>query len=363
MKIIHFHPDTCMALKFVAPLMDAELGAGHQTELVSSKRWLGKENVIIPFDLSVSNLLGLPLVLLRIRSHLKRHRPDVVFSHNTKSSLLPLLGAWLVGVHKRVYFNHGVPFVGYHGIYRWALRLMERCNVGLATHVLTVSSDMQELLKDINPRFRPQVIKHGSACGIDLSPVVCERFSRTDWRQTHGLREEDLVVLFAGRPEKRKGFEIVLRIWVDYFYDKQIKLVLCGPVSNDVLKYLDSIPSNVICLGFVDNLAEVLAGCDLLILPSLHEGLSYVCIEAQVAGTLVIANNIIGMRCLIEDGITGFLVENNNIMQYVEIILKIHKKITSTEAIRRQAKENVARFSREHFIPAYLSFLSGLLRE
>ena len=360
MRIIHFHPDARMAMKFVLPLMDAERREGVQSELVSSARRTEIECTIIPFDLSVSNLLGLPFALWRICKYLKALKPDAVFCHNTKSSLLPLIGAWWAGVHVRVYFNHGVPYISYHGILRILLRNLEYCNTALATHVVTVSSYMRVLLMDVNSRINAQIIENGSASGIDLYTFSPERYSRTIWRQSHGLQEKDLVVVFVGRPEKRKGFELVLRLWTEYLHDKNFKLLLCGPRPDDVLKYLSSIPSNIICLGFVDNVPEVLSGSDLMILPSLHEGLSYACLEAQAAGVVIVANDIPGIRCVVENEITGFLVPDNDLVKYTEIIQKIEKNRAYIETIQLKARESVGRFSRKIFIPAYISFLNGL---
>ena len=195
MRIIHFHPDARMAMIFIAPLIDAERRAGMQSELVfSSVQNSGIEGTSIPFDLSGPNLLGLPLTLWRIWRYLKRRRPDVMFSHNTKSSLIPLLGAWLAGVHVRVYFNHGVPYVGYQGILRVMLRALEQCNSALATHVVTVSEDMKMLLQEVSPRITPQIIHNGSASGIDLHKFSSECYSRTGWRQALGLLENDLML-------------------------------------------------------------------------------------------------------------------------------------------------------------------------
>jgi N,N'-diacetylbacillosaminyl-diphospho-undecaprenol alpha-1,3-N-acetylgalactosaminyltransferase len=361
MRIIHFHPDGRMAMKFIAPLMQAERKQGMQSELVSSVNRSGYEGTTIPFDLSAPNLIGLPLTLWKIFRYLKRQRPDVMFSHNTKSSFIPLLGAWLAGVRLRIYFNHGVPYVAYQGILRVMLLALERWNIALSTHVLTVSPDMQKLLQDVSPKSKVQIIQNGSASGIDLHIFSPERYSRTGWRQTHGLLEEDLVVVYMGRPEIRKGFELVLHLWKEHFHDCNIKLLLCGPGPDDVLRYLDVLPSNVIPLGFVDNVPEVLFGSDLMILPSLHEGLSYACMEAQAAGTVVIANDISGIRCLIEHGTTGFLVANNEPMQYVKVINELLGNKSLSAPIQRQARLSVQKYSQEAFIPAYLYFLKGLL--
>jgi len=154
-----------------------------------------------------------------------------------------------------------------------------------------------------------------------------------------------------------------LRLWRDHFHVGNIKLLLCGPGPDDVLRYLSALPSNIIPLGFVHNVPEVLSSSDLMILPSLHEGLSYACLEAQAVGTVVVANDIAGMRSIVENGKTGFLVFNNDPVQYVKIIREIFNNRSLLAPIQRQAKLSILNYSREAFIPAYLLFLQALLVE
>jgi len=363
MKIVHFHTDGRMATKFVGPLIAAERDAGHVTELVTSVSRQQQDGMVIPFDLSAANLLLLPLALWRVWSLLKRVRPDAVISHNTKSSPLPLWGAWLAGVRVRVYFNHGVPYVGYRGTLRWILRMFERLNCGLATHVVTVSAKMRELLQDVVPAVEPTVIHSGSASGIDLDLYASHDFSAPEWRLTLGLAATDFLVVYVGRPERRKGFDLVLRLWADHLQEPSFKLILCGPDREDVLKYLPSLPSNMLCLGFVNNVPDILRSADVLVLPSLHEGLSYACMEAQASGAVVVGNNVSGISCLIEDGVSGFLVHGNLPDKYVEIIRALEANRSILAKVREHARINVARFSRQLFLPAYLTLLHSFMSE
>lgn len=363
MKTLHFHPDGRMAAKFVDPLVDAERKVGITSKLITSIRSSNTSDRTIAYDISPRNLPLLPASFFWICGLVIKYRPDILISHNTKSSILPLFAGWLLRVKSRVYFNHGVPYVGYQGMLRLILRLFERMNCFLATDVVTISDDMVHLLKDVSVSISPKIINNGSACGLDLrvySPAV---YKDSTWRLANNIKETDLVVVFVGRPQRRKGFELALRIWAENFKDPHFKLVLCGPDELDVLRYLPEVPDNVLCKGFVDNIPEVLSVSDILLLPSLHEGLSYACMEAQACGSVVVANKIDGVRSIVQDGVTGYLVENNSAAAYVRIINKIGGNRSAITAIKENAKISVKKYAREDFMPCYLDYISGLIKD
>ena len=362
MKVLHFHPDGRMASRFIDPLVTAERVHGIESTLITSIGRSGTSDGQVSYDLSLRNLLGLPLTLLRICWIIGERRPDIVISHNTKSSLLPLLSAWLMGVKDRVYFNHGVPYVGYTGVLRWLLCSLEHLNCIFATRVLTVSPDMAAPLSAVRKQARPTIILRGSACGIDLRDYNPELFKKSAWRQNNHISTNDTVIVFVGRPERRKGFEHVLRLWSEYLTESKYKLVLCGPGPIDVLRVIPSIPPNVISLGFVDNVPEILSQADGLIMTSYHEGLSYAVLEAMASRCVVFANDIEGVRCLVLDGVNGYLVQNNDPTTYASLIKSMAFDKESTRDVRDKAVITAGWYSRDLFLPAYLSFLEGLIK-
>jgi glycosyltransferase involved in cell wall biosynthesis len=239
--------------------------------------------------------------------------------------------------------------------------MLERINLRFSTNVITVSKDMVELLNDINIDKKPKIIHTGSASGLEVELFSVRPYNLDFLRKKYGLNKEDTVVVYAGRSEKRKGVNLVLRLWMEHFQSSHyshFKLITCGPDRIDLEKIIDvPLPKNVIPLGFIDNISEVLFISDAIILPSLHEGLSYVCMEAQASGVLVIANDIRGIRCLVNDQITGFLVKENNLTKYAEIISNINKEKNFNFDMKKKARNNVEQYSRKNFMPEYLSFL------
>jgi glycosyltransferase involved in cell wall biosynthesis len=85
--------------------------------------------------------------------------------------------------------------------------------------------------------------------------------------------------------------------------------------------------------------------------------------EAQASGLVVVANDIKGIQCLIENGVSGYLVKDNSLQDYAEIIYKIEQDLVSLANMRQCAIVSVAKFSRDLFIPAYISFLNRLLKD
>lgn len=356
-RIVHFHPNGKFAAMFVDPLIQAERRRGYASTIVTSVNASVTDGKVIPYDLSLRNLPGILPAFVKICISLAAQRPDLVISHNTKSSSLPLLAAWLMGVRSRVYFNHGVPFVGYTGFLRGLLILLEIINRTLATEIVTVSSDMQNLLLSLKPSAKVSLIANGSACGIDLDIYSASRYAGSTFREDHGISKEDVVVVYVGRPERRKGFDLVLWLWREHFNDPSYKLILCGSDKSEVLKILSEVPPNIICMGFTKNIPEILSNADCLILPSLHEGMSYAVLEAMACGCLVLANDIAGIRSLVLNGHNGYLISDNSVLGYADLIRSLKARTEEISNIKRRALVIANEFSRERFLPAYLEFI------
>jgi glycosyltransferase involved in cell wall biosynthesis len=357
-KILHFHPNGALGYKFVKPLIEAEWTVGYHSKMVVSSNLVDNDAILIPYDLNLKNLFFLLPAFFKIYKLFMSERPDILVSHNSKSSSIVLICAWLANVPQRIYFNHGVPYIAYKGLLKRILKSLEITNLFFSTKVLTVSKDMQILLKELNGNKDIKIIHEGSACGLDLTEYEPKKFQNSTFRLDHNITSDDFLIVYIGRPEKRKGFKLLLEMWIKHFLTKNFKLVLCGPSEFDVVKFLGFLPDNVICLGFTNRVPEILSQSDLFILPSFHEGLPIAILESMASGCIVVANKIPGIQSLIESGYNGFLVDNNSVKNFAEIINKIklnpnfYRNLTQINAL-----EVAKKFSRESFIPKYLTYI------
>ena len=121
------------------------------------------------------------------------------------------------------------------------------------------------------------------------------------------------LFLYMGRLDPQKGLSYLLRAFAQ---TKGIHLALAGdgPQRADLQRMAASpgLAGRVHFLGFQDDVPELLAAADVVVLPSLWEGMPNVLLEAAAARRPVIATDVEGVRDIVEDGVTGLIVSSGD---------------------------------------------------
>lgn len=128
-----------------------------------------------------------------------------------------------------------------------------------------------------------------------------------------------LKILFAGALIPMKGVKELLEAinQLDVNYQKRIELLIAGiDDSPEVLSYVHECKiiaqktlSKVSWLGWRNDIPELISAVDVVCLPSYSEGLPRIIQESMYMGKLVISTPVGGIPSLIEDGVTGYLVQ------------------------------------------------------
>lgn len=144
-------------------------------------------------------------------------------------------------------------------------------------------------------------------------PEAAERLAA---RERFGLREADCVhlVLARFRPLKNQLFAVAALAHLEPTH----KLMLLGPVLDGDEPYLAEVRERIGALGlgcrvivvphYVDDTVAAYHAADVYWLPSRHEGLPNVMLEALCCGLPVVANDGLGMQAHVIDGVNGFNV-------------------------------------------------------
>ena len=108
-------------------------------------------------------------------------------------------------------------------------------------------------------------------------------------------------------------------------------------------RYQFNLESEVELLGIKEgkDVLKELNNADVLLLPSLSEGLANVAIEAMASGVLVVSSNVGGMSELITHGVSGFLVNPYSSDEITEAIIFITENVDKCKTITEEARIKV----------------------
>ena len=153
------------------------------------------------------------------------------------------------------------------------------------------------------------------------------------------------VVLTVARLDEQKGHRYLLEAAAQ-IPEAQFVLAGDGPLRTSLEAQARSlgVEERVKFLGYRSDIADLLADCDVFVLPSLYEGLPLSILEAMSAGKPVIATHIGGTDEAVIAGETGLLVPPAN---PTALAAAIRSVLTDRPLAQRLASAGRARVEQE----------------
>jgi glycosyltransferase involved in cell wall biosynthesis len=249
-----------------------------------------------------------PREIARLGAFMARVRPDVVNPHLFRSTAVAAPLARLLRVPAVV--------ETYHGREAWreaggrAAFLADRAVGRLLDRVIAVSAAARDFLvaRKGYPADRVAVIPNGR----DLSVFAPGR-DRDAVRRELGVPGPAPLVGVVGRLEAQKGHADLLEAWpavVRAHPAARLLLVgdgsLRGPLAERARAR--AVGDSVVFAGYRADVPRLLDALDVVVLPSLHEGMPLTAIEGAAMARPVVATAVDGTPEVVEDGVTGLLV-------------------------------------------------------
>ena len=170
--------------------------------------------------------------------------------------------------------------------------------------------------------------------------------------------EKNFKILFIGSVTDRKKPHLIVEA-MNNFNSKDIKLYIVGPTPNE--NYLSQLKKlvqeydladQVSFTGSIDrkSVMDHYADTNLMILPSVSEGLARVIFESQVTACPVLVTDAPGMGDIVIDGQTGYIFESDNLESLTSKIQEIKNNYQDAIHVGNNAKNFIlSNYSADNF--------------
>lgn len=176
---------------------------------------------------------------------------------------------------------------------------------------------------------------------------------------------ENTRFLFVGRIMREKGIEELLKA-AKLLHSEKISFELLGYCDEDYTERLETLEKEGVIVqhGFQKDVHSYLKAASALVLPTYHEGMSNVLMEASATGRPVIATRISGCQELFEEGITGFGCEPQSAESLVDALKRFLALSTEERAeMGRNARRKMEReFDRKQVTDVYIREIDRILQ-
>jgi glycosyltransferase involved in cell wall biosynthesis len=178
---------------------------------------------------------------------------------------------------------------------------------------------------------------------------------------TKSDRRYEKQIIFAGRLSPEKGIDVLCELIEILPLDIHLIILGSGPKEN-LIKNIKK--PNVDYLGYLpkNETISLIRGSDILIQPSLIEGISSTILEAMACKVPVITTNVGGNMEIIEHNTNGILIDPNSSQKLLDNILKLFTNSDFNNKLINSAYTNVKKYDWSHVGKLYLNLYSQLLK-
>ncbi len=291
----------------------------------------------------------------------KQINPDIVLNFTIKPNIYSSIVAGIMGIKS---INNitglGTIFIKETLITKIA-KVLYKISLGFNNKVFFQNSD------DKNLFISNKLVKSSKCALLPGSGVDLNKFS-----PVKNNNDETFKFLLIARLLKDKGileFIDAIKIIKDKY--KNVEFLLLGAVgvsnktaiTNEELQVWVN-DGLVSYLGTTDNVQEVIANVNCVVLPSYREGTPRSLLEACAMEKPIIATNVVGCKEVVEDGINGYLCEAKNsadLAEKMEQMLNLNSY--ELEQMGKNGRKKIIKeFDENIVINKYLASIRDILK-
>lgn len=353
---------------------------GYETTLVAGRiggsegsmeyvaRELGVEPLYVPELQREISLLGDAIAARRLLETIRRVRPDVLHTHTAKAGAVGRMAALMAGTARPkvvVHTFHGHVLRGYFSpVKTEAFRQLERGLARVNDVLIAVSPEVRDDLVGLGvaPPEKIAVIR----LGLDLDTrLAAPPDARVALRRELGIPQDAFLAAWLGRMTEIKRADQLLHAFAaarTEVEEAHLLVVGDGPLRHalEQLAHELGLASSCHFTGFRADVGSIYAASDAVVLTSANEGTPVTVIEAQAAGRPVVSTDVGGVRDIVDDGRSGFVVPPGDVGALADRLIRL----AGDRALReRLGRAGTARARERYSVPRLVCDVDLLYRE
>lgn len=311
------------------------LREGHQVDIAASKKRQLDEEIRhqvafydISFDrnpFSKNNMEA----YRQMKKLLRDNTYDMIHTHTPVASVITRLAA-KNSLSKIFYTAHGFHFYKGAPLKNWLIYYpIEKYLSRFTDCLITINKEDYQCAKN---KFQSKEILYVPGVGIDVEKIRRIEVSRTQKRKELEIPENAYLIHAVGELNDNKNHGEIIHA-ISELPDVYCVISGVGEKKDDLQRLIDEkkCKDRVRLLGYREDVFEINKVADLFISASKREGLPVSVMEAMACGLPIVASSIRGTNDLIEHGVNGFLVSEQD--TYQEAIQKLKDQKNLSDAM------------------------------
>ena len=289
---------------------------------------------------------------------LAKWRPDVLISFLYQANMLSRLAGRLARVPVVISSVRNEFFGG--RARELSMRLTDR--LACATVVNSTNAAKALVDRGVISSDRVRVVPNG----LNVGTLLRSDAIRSDTRRSLGITDEEFVWLGAGRLTTQKDWPTLLRAAAQMPTTSAARVLVAGqgPLREELVRLAREVgvQERVNFLGPRDDIPDLLAAADGLVLSSSYEGLPNIILEAMAAARPVVATSVGGVTELVSSA-TGRVVPAGDSDRLAQAMCEVAALPDQGRSLGRAAREVISeRYALDRVMREWIDLIGGLHR-
>lgn len=260
-----------------------------------------------------------------IKAIIQDYKPDIVHTHAAKAGALGRKAAHACGVPVIIHTFHGHVFHSYFGKLKTAIfKSIERRLARKSSKIIAISKTQKEELTSVHKICKKEKVEVVQL-GFDLEQFQENLVNkRAETRQKFNVDQNEVAIAIIGRLAPIKNHTFFLRV-IDNLLsstNQKVKVFIVGDgaertaIEKEVTLLNKKYGHSILLTSWIKDITTFNAGMDIICLTSKNEGTPVSLIEAQATNLPVISTDVGGVKDIVLENKTGFVIKNGDYETY-----------------------------------------------